>query len=104
MRPAEERQLERGREASERSGGDRVPVHGGLAEPVDRTLSLKDRKHFLREARSLPPVRVSRADLSAVYRIADGTLSPLEGPMREAAWRRALEEAAPGTAELPEAA
>jgi sulfate adenylyltransferase len=74
-------------------GGDLVPVHGGLGEPVDRTVSLKDRKHFLREAASLPPVRVSRADLSTVYRIADGALSPLEGPMKEAVWRRALEEA-----------
>jgi sulfate adenylyltransferase len=74
-------------------GGDLVPVHGGLAEPVDRTVSLKDRTHFLREAASLPAVRVSRADLSTVYRIADGGLSPLEGPMKEAVWRRALEEA-----------
>jgi sulfate adenylyltransferase len=56
-------------------------------------VSLKDRKHFLREAASLPPVRVSRADLSTVYRIADGALSPLEGPMKQAVWRRALEEA-----------
>ena len=74
-------------------GGDLVPVHGGLAEPADRSVSLKDRKHFLREAASLPPVRVSRADLSTVYRIADGALSPLEGPMKEAVWRRALDEA-----------
>jgi sulfate adenylyltransferase len=74
-------------------GGDLVPVHGGLHEPVDRSVSLKDRAHFLREAASLPAVRVSRADLSTVYRIADGALSPLDGPMREAAWRRALEEA-----------
>jgi sulfate adenylyltransferase len=80
-------------EAKERGGAGLVPVHGGLAEPVDRTVSLKDRKHFLREAASLPPVRVSRADLSTVYRIADGALSPLEGPMKEAAWRLALEEA-----------
>jgi sulfate adenylyltransferase len=80
-------------EAKGRGGAGLVPVHGGLAEPVDRTVSLKDRKHFLREAASLPPVRVSRADLSTVYRIADGALSPLEGPMREAAWRLALDEA-----------
>jgi sulfate adenylyltransferase len=85
--------LERGSDVKRTRGGDLVPVHGGLDLPVDRTLSLKDRKHFLAEARTLPPVRVSRADLSAVYRIADGTLSPLEGPMREAAWRLALEEA-----------
>jgi sulfate adenylyltransferase len=76
-----------------RPGGDLVPVHGGRTEPVDRTVSLKDRQHFLREAAQLPPVRVSRADLSTVYRIADGALSPLEGPMKQAVWRKALEEA-----------
>jgi sulfate adenylyltransferase len=81
------------REAKGPFGGDLVPVHGGLAAPVDRSVSLRDRKHFLREAAALPPVRVSRADLSTVYRIADGALSPLEGPMKEAVWRRALEEA-----------
>ena len=81
------------REAKGPFGGDLVPVHGGLRDPVDRSVSLKDRTHFLREAASLPAVRVSRADLSTVYRIADGALSPLEGPMREAAWRLALEEA-----------
>jgi sulfate adenylyltransferase len=79
--------------AQRTAGGDLVPVHGGLSEPVDRTVSLKDRKHFLREASSLPPVRVSRADLSTVYRLADGALSPLDGPMKEAVWRRALEDA-----------
>ena len=81
------------REAKGPYGGDLVPVHGGLAEPVDRSVSLKDRQHFLREAASLPPVRVSRADLSTAYRIADGALSPLTGPMKEAVWRQALEEA-----------
>jgi sulfate adenylyltransferase len=69
-------------------------VHGGLAEHVDRTVSLKDRKHFLREAATLPPVRVSRADLSTVYRIADGALSPLEGPMKARAFELARDEAA----------
>ena len=74
--------------------GDLVPVHGGLGEHVDRTVSLRDRKHFLREAATLPPVRVSRADLSTVYRIADGALSPLEGPMKARAFALARDEAA----------
>jgi len=76
-----------------RGRGDLVPVHGGLEELVDRTVSLKDRKHFLREAATLPPVRVSRADLSTVYRIADGALSPLEGPMKAEAFALARDEA-----------
>jgi len=72
--------------------GDLVPVHGGLAAPVDRRVSLKQRKRFLAEAERLPSVRVTRADLSTVYRLADGALSPLAGPMGAEAWHRALEE------------
>jgi sulfate adenylyltransferase len=72
--------------------GDLVPVHGGLEGPVDRTVPLSRRREFLAEAARLPAIRVSTADLSTVYRIADGTLSPLEGPMGEEAWHRALDE------------
>ncbi len=72
---------------------DLVPVHGGLSAPVDRTVPLSERAAFLEEASGLPRVRVSRADLSTVYRFGDGALSPLEGPMKEAAWRRVLDEA-----------
>jgi sulfate adenylyltransferase len=68
-----------------------VPVHGGLSEPVDRTLSLKERGAFLREAQKLPTIAVSNADLSTVYRIGDGALSPLEGPMSEELWNEVLE-------------
>jgi len=74
------------------TNGDLVPVHGGLSEPVDRVVSLKDRKSFLAEAEGLPALRVSRADESTVHRLADGTLSPLEGPMRGEAWHRVLDE------------
>ena len=78
---------------SDRSGvADLVPVHGGLDQPVNRVVSLKDRKAFLAEAESLPSVRVSRADLSTVYRLGDGGLSPLEGPMDEESWHRVLDE------------
>lgn len=71
---------------------DLMPVHGGLAEPVDRRVSLKERKRFLAQAERLPSVRVTRADLSTVYRFADGALSPLEGPMGAEAWHRVLDE------------
>ena len=40
----------------------------------------------------LPTLRVTNADLSTVYRVADGALSPLEGPMKSEAWNRALDE------------
>lgn len=71
--------------------GELVPVHGGLAEPVDRMVPLKQRAAFLREAERLPKIRVSRADLSTLYRISDGALSPLEGPMRDEVYTRVLE-------------
>ena len=70
-----------------------VPVHGGLPEPVDRVVPLRDRKKFLAGAAGLPRLRVTRADLSTVYRLGDGALSPLPGPMGEEAWYRALDEA-----------
>ncbi len=73
---------------------DLVPVHGGLDAPVHRTVPLSERAALLREAAGLPVLRVTRADLSTLMRIADGTLSPLEGPMGEAEWHRVLDEGA----------
>ncbi len=70
---------------------DLVPVHGGLDAPVSRTVPLSRRKQFLSEARQLPSIELTRADLSTVYRIADGTLSPLTGPMDEETWHDALD-------------
>jgi ATP sulfurylase len=64
------------------TGVDLVPVHGGLVELVDRRIPLGERSRFVKEAERLPSVRVTRADLSTVYRISDGGLPPLEGPMR----------------------
>jgi sulfate adenylyltransferase len=72
--------------------GDLVPVHGGLSEPVDRVVPLNRRSAFLAEAEQLPSVRVARADLSTVHRIADGALSPLTGPMRADVYQRVLSE------------
>jgi len=60
---------------------DLVPVHGRLDAPVSRTVPLSRRKQFLAEADGLPRIELTRADLSTVYSIADGTLSPLTGPM-----------------------
>ena len=67
---------------SEQNQQDLVPVHGGLAEPVDRTVPLSQRTQFRAEAEPLQSVAVSDADVSTVYRFADGALSPLEGPMK----------------------
>jgi sulfate adenylyltransferase len=69
-----------------------VPVHGGLAAPVDRVLKLSRRKALLDEAKAMPKIAVTSADLATVYRIADGTLSPLTGPMTQEEWNRVLDE------------
>lgn len=50
------------------------PVHGG-GELVDRFVT------ELADAETLPKVVVNDVDLTSLYRIADGLLSPLTGPM-----------------------
>ena len=72
--------------------GALVPVHGGLAEPVDRTVPLGQRSRFVAEAERHPSVRVTRADLSTIYRLSDGALSPLDGPMGGELWHKVLDE------------
>jgi len=73
---------------------DLVPVHGGLDAPVSRTVPISRRREFLSEAAALPRIEMSRADLATVYRIADGTLSPLVGPMDEDTWHAVLDHEA----------
>ena len=71
---------------------DLVPVHGGLSQPVNKTVSADQVEAFKKEMEGLPKVPVSAADLSSIYRIADGTLSPLTGPMGKAAYDLVLDE------------
>jgi len=71
---------------------DLIAPHGGLAEPVCRTVPADQVEAFKAEAAGLPQVPVSSADLSSVYRFADGTLSPLTGPMCSKTYHRVLEE------------
>ena len=68
-----------------------VPVHGGLSQLVNRVLPWSRKKGLLAEAASMPKILVTDADLSAVYRYSDGTLSPLDGPMDEADWNHVLD-------------
>lgn len=72
---------------------DLVPPHGGLSEPVCCTVPAGDIENFRSEASKLPKVPVSAADLSTVYRLGDGTLSPLTGPMTSEVYNRVLDEA-----------
>jgi sulfate adenylyltransferase len=69
-----------------------VPPHGGLTEPICRTVPAAERYDFLARAKTLTKVPVSDADLSTVYRIGDGGLSPLVGFMDSATYDRVLEE------------
>jgi len=67
------------------------PVHGGLTEPVNRaTATAADVAGWA----GLTPVVVNDVDRTTLYRIADGTLSPLVGPMNEADYKSTLERGA----------
>lgn len=72
---------------------DLIPPHGGLSEPVSRTVGAAEIDAFVAAAAKLPQVPVSDADLSTVYRFGDGALSPLSGPMDSKTYNRVLEEA-----------
>lgn len=69
-----------------------IPPHGGVSEPIDRTISPEQVADFLAKAKRLPQLPVSDADLSTVYRLGDGVLSPLTGPMDRETYDRVLEE------------
>ncbi len=72
---------------------DLIAPHGGLSEPVCCTVPAAEIESFKAEAATLPKVPVSAADLSTVYRLGDGTLSPLTGPMTGEVFNRVLDEA-----------
>src|SRR5262245_10750832 len=63
---------------------DLIPPHGGLTEPLNRTRDAIG--EFAKK------VALSDADLSSLYRIGDGGLSPLTGPMTREEWDRVLDE------------
>jgi len=62
------------------------PPHGGLSEVVSRIQSALD----LAGAAGLPSIDVAEIDFTTLYRIGDGTLSPLQGPMVEEDYRSVL--------------
>jgi sulfate adenylyltransferase len=72
---------------------DLIVPHGGLSEPVNQTVPENECDAFVAEAGGLTKVPVSDADLSTVYRFADGALSPLVGPMDSATFNRVLDTA-----------
>jgi sulfate adenylyltransferase len=70
---------------------DLIPPHGGLQEPVDRMVPAADVGEFRKRVAGLKKVPISDADLSSLYRIGDGGLSPLTGPMDRATVDRVLD-------------
>lgn len=71
---------------------DLVPAHGGLERPVNRTVAPDRQAEFRKEIATLPALPVSDADLSSVYRMGDGGLSPLTGPMVKAVYDQVLQD------------
>src|SRR5712692_5211081 len=71
---------------------DLIPPHGGLSEPVDRTVPADEISDFRQRIQGLSRLPISDADLSSLYRLGDGGLSPLTGPMDGATFRRVLDE------------
>jgi len=71
---------------------DLIAPHGGLTEPVDRTVPAAERGDFTKQAASLKKVPVSDADLSSLYRFGDGGLSPLTGAMDKATFNKVLDD------------
>src|ERR1044071_1576982 len=65
---------------------DLIPPHGGVSEPVNCTVAMLDTTALRGE------IPISDADLSTLYRIADGGLSPLTGPMVKEEYDRVLDE------------
>jgi sulfate adenylyltransferase len=71
---------------------DLIPPHGGSTEPVDRSVRPAEAANFRRRCARLTPVPISDADLSTLYRMGDGGLSPLTGPMDRDTFYRVLDE------------
>jgi len=71
---------------------DLIAPHGGVSEPVCRTVPADAIPEFLAHAKTLTQVPVSDADLSDRVSLGDGGLSPLEGPLDAAAYDRVLDE------------
>jgi sulfate adenylyltransferase len=67
------------------------PAHGNIGV-VNRIVPDSERESFIQKALKHKRYSINDADLSIFYRIADGTLSPLEGPMSEYEFYRVLDE------------
>ena len=64
----------------------------GVSALVNRIIPEVEKDSFVQKALKCKTYIISNADLSVFYRIADGALSPLEGPMDSKEFNRVLEE------------
>jgi len=71
---------------------NRLPAPHGGCGLINRTLPDIEKQIVQNEIKNLKIYKISDADLSVFYRIADGALSPLEGPMDSAEFNRVLDE------------
>src|SRR5579859_4201596 len=71
---------------------DLILPHGGLSEPVNRVVAAEEADEFRKNAASLKRVPITDADLSSLYRLGDGGLSPLTGPMDRETFLRVLDD------------
>jgi sulfate adenylyltransferase len=71
---------------------DLIPPHGGVREPVNRSVPAAEHGDFRKRVAAWKRVPVSDADLSSLYRLGDGGLSPLTGPMDRATYERVLDD------------
>ncbi len=71
---------------------DLIAPHGGLSKPVDRAVPAGEAADFKRQAAAHKRLPISDADLSSLYRIGDGGLSPLIGPMDRQTYNRVLDD------------
>ncbi len=68
-----------------------ISPHGGCGL-INRIIPDMERETVIKEAHNLKKYKISNADLSVFYRIADGALSPLEGPMDSTEFNRVLDK------------
>ncbi len=71
---------------------DLIAPHGGVAELIDRMVPASEQAAFRADLAQRTAFPISDADLSTLYRMGDGGLSPLTGPMDQATYQRVLDE------------
>jgi len=68
-----------------------LPPHGGCGL-INRIIPEMERESFVQKALKSKTYTISDADLSMFYRIADGALSPLAGPMTKDEFNKVLDD------------